>query len=116
MSTSSTLVKMRFPIIATSVCMYMLALMDSNVGVQLEIQRSIFNLLLGKCQVIVSDGVTLGHCCCGVFQCTLPLVNNRHQFCHTHDWRHHICAVTECEGHVLADSKTCALPEHQEME
>ncbi|KAF8075121.1 hypothetical protein FPV67DRAFT_1575453, partial [Lyophyllum atratum] len=69
-----------------------------------------------KCQLIVCDGLTLGHCCCGVFRCTTPLANNRHRFCPTHDSHHQICAVTGCDQPVHLGSKACAIPEHAEME
>ncbi|KAI0051230.1 hypothetical protein FA95DRAFT_1485797 [Auriscalpium vulgare] len=36
---------------------------------------------LHRVQPIVVDGITLGHPCCGVFRCRVPLANNRHRFC-----------------------------------
>jgi CxC6 like cysteine cluster associated with KDZ transposases len=70
----------------------------------------------GKCQVIVGDGINMGHPCCGIFRCITALANNRHRFCPIHFTNHCICAVVGCSLPVVEDSKTCSLPEHQEME
>jgi len=64
----------------------------------------------------VSDGITLGHACCAVFRCTLPLLNNQDRFCHQHKDFHKLCAVINCQQPAVADKKACALLEHQEME
>ena len=34
---------------------------------------------LGKCQIIVGDGINMGHPCCGIFRCTILLENNWHR-------------------------------------
>ncbi|KAF8827032.1 hypothetical protein HHX47_DHR5000564 [Lentinula edodes] len=39
---------------------------------------------------VVTDGVTIGHPCCKVHNCTQPLPNNHHQWCQTHMDRQHI--------------------------
>lgn len=72
--------------------------------------------LQDKCQVIVTDGVALGHPCCGVFRCTNPLQNNRHRFCEAHYGNHNICAIADCTEAVEVDTKTCSIPAHQAME
>ncbi|KAF8168554.1 hypothetical protein B0H34DRAFT_779819 [Crassisporium funariophilum] len=71
---------------------------------------------LAKCQVVVSDGLTLGHPSCGVFCCTNPLANNRLQFCPIHDELHHICAITGCNSPVVPGTKSCLNDNHQKME
>ncbi|KAF8075908.1 hypothetical protein FPV67DRAFT_1649010 [Lyophyllum atratum] len=71
---------------------------------------------LRKCQIIVSDGLTLGHCCCGVFRCTTSLSNNRHRFCPIHHALHETCAIVDCDAPNLPGLKACANKEHQEME
>ncbi|KAJ7176233.1 hypothetical protein C8R43DRAFT_943027 [Mycena crocata] len=48
---------------------------------------------LKKLHVLVVDGITIGHPCCGVHDCPEALITNRHRFCRGHDHRHHICAV-----------------------
>jgi len=69
-----------------------------------------------KCQLIVSDGLTLGHCCCGVFRCTTSLANNRHRFCPHHSSMYEICTVTGCERPVRPGAKSCDDADHQKLE
>lgn len=69
-----------------------------------------------KCQVVVTDGLTLGHPCCGLFRCTIPLCNNRDRFCPTHYNLHAICAITDCTEPVVEGMKSCNNFEHQKME
>jgi CxC6 like cysteine cluster associated with KDZ transposases len=72
---------------------------------------------MSKCQPIITDGLTLGHPCCGVFRCTEPLQNNRNRFCATHFARHWVCAIDGCEQPCIsAEAKTCANPAHRQME
>ena len=73
-------------------------------------------MIADKCQVVVSDGLTMGHPCCGEFRCTIPLANNRDRFCPMHFNSHDICAITGCEQPVIIGKKSCAIPEHQQME
>ncbi|KAF8230269.1 hypothetical protein L208DRAFT_1476566 [Tricholoma matsutake] len=72
--------------------------------------------IVGKCQVIVGDGINMGHPCCGIFRCVLPLDNNRHHFCLMHFSHHDICAIKGCDLPVVKDKKTCSLAAHQKME
>ncbi|KAG2353334.1 hypothetical protein BDR07DRAFT_1309831 [Suillus spraguei] len=70
-----------------------------------------------KCQPIVSDGITLGHACCGVFRCTQPLQNNRDRFCAEHRGLHNTCTITGCNHPIrCGDAKTCDNRDHQQME
>jgi len=69
-----------------------------------------------KCQVVVTDGITLGHPCCGEFRCPEPLINNCARFCQTHAHLHNICAITGCNLPIIAGTKTCGTPEHCRME
>jgi hypothetical protein len=69
-----------------------------------------------KCQVILSDGLTLGHPCCGVFRCTEPLLNNKHRYCATHAHQNTLCAVVDCNNSIVVGTKSCSRPDHQEME
>ncbi|KAJ6592961.1 hypothetical protein B0H19DRAFT_1279753 [Mycena capillaripes] len=71
---------------------------------------------LKKLHVLVIDGITIGNPCCGVHDCPEPLINNRHRFCHGHDYRHHICAVEGCEHPVEPQFMTCTITEHRELE
>ena len=61
------------------------------------------------------DGVTIGHPCCGVHNCHIPLANQRHRFCPTHEQRNHICAIVDCENPSLPNTLACENPEHQEV-
>jgi hypothetical protein len=42
-----------------------------------------FNTIIGieKLRVIVTDGITIGHPCCGVAHCSQPLEHNKDHFC-----------------------------------
>lgn len=71
---------------------------------------------VGKCQVIMGDGINMGHPCCGIFRCVIALDNNRHCFCLPHFSHHSVCAIKGCELPVVKDRKTCSLAAHQKME
>ncbi|EDR05899.1 uncharacterized protein LACBIDRAFT_329391 [Laccaria bicolor S238N-H82] len=53
-----------------------------------------------KVSVAVIDGVTVGHPCCAVHNCHLPLENNRHRFCIAHQ----------------GQEATCEHPDHEKVE
>lgn len=69
-----------------------------------------------KVWVVVIDGVTVGHPCCAIHNCKIPLANNRHRFCPTHAARDNICAVDGCEQPVTPEFRTCNQEEHQKVE
>jgi hypothetical protein len=73
------------------------------------------NKLAEKCQPGISDGITLGHACCGVFCCTEYLQSNHHHFCAQHFHKHKECAVVDCDRPV-SDGKACDNPNHQKMQ
>jgi len=73
--------------------------------------------------VLVIDGITIGHPCCGILHCAVPLANNRHRYCPNHDGHHNICAVEGCIRAVAATlmphdppRMTCDTPEHSALE
>ncbi|KAF8890918.1 hypothetical protein BD779DRAFT_1610685 [Infundibulicybe gibba] len=67
--------------------------------------------------VVVIDGVTVGHPCCAVHNCHIPLGNNRHRFCPVHMVsQNHICAIVGCEAQITPESLTCADPGHRAVE
>ncbi len=70
---------------------------------------------VGKCQVIVTDDLMLGHPC-GVRACRNPLLNNQDRYCAVHYQQHGLCAVSGCEELVVDGRKACRLPEHQRIE
>jgi CxC6 like cysteine cluster associated with KDZ transposases len=75
------------------------------------------NLLLSvKIQAAVCDGNTIGHPCCTVHDCKLPLDNHRLQFCSHHQDHCNICAVEGCGLACSPGSNTCHITEHQQLE
>jgi hypothetical protein len=70
-----------------------------------------------KVSVVVIDGVTVGHPCCGIHNCHNPLAKNRHRFCPQHAPVHNlVCSVVGCDRRVQANKLTCDITEHQEVE
>jgi hypothetical protein len=68
-------------------------------------------------RAIVSDGITIGHPCCGVAHCTVPLQNvKRDRFCPGHEYRLTVCAVENCEHEISPGYLTCADPMHRKLE
>ncbi|KAF8868399.1 hypothetical protein CPB84DRAFT_1696415, partial [Gymnopilus junonius] len=68
-------------------------------------------------RVILSDGITIRHPCCGVRHCMESLENvKQDQFCPGHKYRLEICAVEGCEEKAVPDFLTCALASHRELE
>ena len=66
--------------------------------------------------MVVIDGVTVGHPCCGEPNCKVPLANNHDRFCPTHARLNQICAVVHCLLPVVPGRKTCALADHEAIE
>lgn len=70
-----------------------------------------------KVSVVVIDGVCIGHPCCGVAHCKVPLKSNKDRFCPQHGFQSQICAVIGCTKPVAASgSKVCDLVKHQNAE
>lgn len=69
-----------------------------------------------KIHVAVTDGVTIGHPCCGVPKCTAPLSNNRHRFCDGHAEKNLKCAVVACNEDTELGFRTCPDREHRALE
>jgi hypothetical protein len=69
-----------------------------------------------KISVVVIDGVWIGHPCCGIAHCRVPLKSNRDRFCPVHSSEDEICAVMDCTNPVSSGSKVCNLIEHQQAE
>lgn len=84
--------------------------------------------LLFKVEAVVTDGLMIGHPCCAMAACPVPLANMRNRFCPSHADLHKICVVVGCESPVveyikIVDGqewctcmKTCSDPVHQRME
>ncbi|KAF8904355.1 hypothetical protein CPB85DRAFT_1416528 [Mucidula mucida] len=67
-------------------------------------------------RAVVTDGLDIGHVCCGVHDCQNRLESQRERFCHTHKPRELVCAVKNCEAPVEQLFKTCCNPVHRELE
>ncbi|KAF8797810.1 hypothetical protein BYT27DRAFT_7228805 [Phlegmacium glaucopus] len=71
---------------------------------------------LRKVSVVVIDGVTVGHPCCGFPNCKVPLDNNRHRFCPEHLNLNSVCAIIGCSNPVIPGKCCCVVREHQAIE
>ncbi|KAG2144417.1 uncharacterized protein EDB93DRAFT_1070419, partial [Suillus bovinus] len=70
-----------------------------------------------KYLVVVTDGVTVRHPCCAIYNCHAPLNNNRDHFCPAHTATHGCkCVIIACSNDALVKSKVCHLSEHQAVE
>ncbi|KAJ3743291.1 hypothetical protein EV360DRAFT_57709, partial [Lentinula raphanica] len=67
-------------------------------------------------RAVVTDGVTLGHPCCKVHNCTEPLENNRHHWCKTHSQQKLLCSFTDCARPACPGKRTCDEPLHRRYE
>jgi hypothetical protein len=65
-----------------------------------------------KVSAVVTDGLTLGHPACVVHNCQVPLTNNRHRFCLTHEGRNYVCSIKDCEHPISPGHLTCNEPDH----
>ncbi|KAG2062217.1 hypothetical protein BDR06DRAFT_986108 [Suillus hirtellus] len=69
-----------------------------------------------KIQVAVCDGNTIGHPCCAVHDCKVPLMTNCHRFCPDHQDLNQRCAVDGCDEVNASGFRTCANADHQALE
>lgn len=69
-----------------------------------------------KVSVVVIDGITIGHPCCGVLHCAESLANNRDRFCPSHHHHRTLCAIVGCEKSVVEGRLTCSSPNHSKLE
>ncbi|EIW86234.1 hypothetical protein CONPUDRAFT_148327 [Coniophora puteana RWD-64-598 SS2] len=72
-----------------------------------------------KCQVAVSDGVTIGYFVCKHHRCTDPPETKLHHYCELHSDLANICAVEDCPDAIVPTSQTkstCEKEHHREME
>ncbi|KAJ7034009.1 hypothetical protein C8F04DRAFT_956939, partial [Mycena alexandri] len=70
----------------------------------------------GRISACVTDGVTVGHACCGVHDCQVPLANQQAWFCPSHNHLHFICAVTGCNERCDTGWRTCSDSNHRAFE
>lgn len=67
-------------------------------------------------RAVVTDGVTVGHPCCGVQDCKEKLSSQRARFCPSHSNLEQQCSVIGCTNGTRPGFKTCTLPSHQSLE
>lgn len=64
----------------------------------------------------VTDGVTVGHPCCSVLNCQIPLERGKDRFCPTHKGRSDVCAVEGCTESTTRGFVTCKDVDHRRWE
>ncbi|KAL1937345.1 hypothetical protein VTO73DRAFT_13806 [Trametes versicolor] len=65
----------------------------------------------------VTDGVTIGHPCCGVHDCKRPLRRSKGaRYCLIHASKEHECSVIDCALPAEGGFKTCAQAAHRAMD
>lgn len=69
-----------------------------------------------KVHAAVTDGVTVGHPCCAIHNCALPLINNKHRYCPSHATESEICAIKTCREKAQTGHRTCEDPGHRANE
>ncbi|TCD60958.1 hypothetical protein EIP91_009254 [Steccherinum ochraceum] len=69
-----------------------------------------------KVSAVVVDGVTIGHVCCSIFNCKIPVDNQRHRYCSFHKDKPHPCAIMTCKKLCQPSELTCDTPAHRGME
>lgn len=102
----------------TCTCTYKDALGNrvSNICCNYWPQETDMSSAIKSVWVAVMDGVTLGHTCCAVHNCKIPLATSQDRYCPTHRGLSIVCAIKDCSEHVLEGKRTCADPSHQEVE
>ncbi|KAI0732579.1 hypothetical protein C8Q72DRAFT_874195 [Fomitopsis betulina] len=65
---------------------------------------------------LVTDGVTIGHPCCGVQDCKEKLLSQRARFCPSHSNLEQQCSIIGCTNEARPGHKSCSLISHQSLE
>jgi hypothetical protein len=69
-----------------------------------------------KIQTAHCDGDTIGHRCCKVHDCKIPLDSNRQHFCPDHQHMTLKCAVIDCPDTCATSFRTCSDVDHRALE
>ncbi|KAK7683616.1 hypothetical protein QCA50_013454 [Cerrena zonata] len=69
-----------------------------------------------KIQAAVCDGITLGHFCCKIHNCKIPLASIGDHYCQLHKSEAQICSVDNCPLPVEDGYRTCSTSEHRDLE
>lgn len=61
------------------------------------------------------DGVTIGHPCCSVHNCRVPLTSKLDHFCPVRASKAHICRIVDppCNKPAIPPYRSCDTPEHR---
>ncbi|KAI0360950.1 hypothetical protein OH77DRAFT_1392352 [Trametes cingulata] len=66
---------------------------------------------------VVTDGVAIGHPCCGVHDCKKPLIRSKGaRYCAEHSANERKCSVVDCSVQAQSGFKTCGMPAHRAMD
>lgn len=66
---------------------------------------------------VVMDGVTIGHPCCSVHECKIPLASKKHRFCPAHAAEGLLCQIVGCANPAEQPSfRSCADPSHRALD
>ncbi|KAF8582316.1 hypothetical protein K439DRAFT_1647640 [Ramaria rubella] len=72
--------------------------------------------IVGVYHAVVTDGISLGHPCCGVHNCKEPLSSNLDRYCQNHVDLSNKCAVVKCHADPGKGYRTCPMPSHRAAE
>lgn len=75
-----------------------------------------YERIIDKIQAAVCDGNNMGHPCCGVHDCKIPLQTRTDRFCPSHKSREKKCAIDNCEVDIAGRHQTCEDPDHRRLE
>jgi hypothetical protein len=64
----------------------------------------------------VIDGVTIGHPCCSVLNCSIPLAKQKDKFCPQHALMAGVCHIDGCTSSAETGHKTCGEETHRALE
>jgi hypothetical protein len=70
----------------------------------------------GWVRSVVVDGVTIGHPCCSVHDCKIPLQRVKDRFCRFHQDEARICVILTCKNLASEGFKTCTDPACRSVE
>lgn len=62
------------------------------------------------------DGVTIGHTCCSVHECKVPLSSKRDRFCTEHSNQQSLCRVIDCPLPAEHGYRSCSDIEHRKLD
>lgn len=73
-------------------------------------------LSLDRVTAGVTDGVTLGHPCCSILDCRIPLANQQDRYCPQHSNYNLRCCIADCLAMAEPGFKTCSEATHRNFQ